>query len=55
MTNTSAVEEAIGDNQEIAGAFPRWISLGIVSNPIDMSLGETGSFVTYGVSAYYFN
>ena len=49
MTNTSAVEEAIIDNPEIAGAFPRWISLGIVSNPKDASMGETGSFVAYGV------
>jgi hypothetical protein len=52
MTNTSAVEEAIIDNPEIAGAFPRWISLGIVSNPKDVSMGETGSFVAYGVSIH---
>ena len=49
LTNTTAVEEAISMNPEIVGAFPRWISLGAVSNPNDVSLGETGSFVAYGV------
>jgi hypothetical protein len=50
LTNTSAISESIRDNPEISGVFPRWISLGTVSNAYDMSLGETGSFVAYGVS-----
>ena len=49
LTNTSAINEAIKNYPEIAGAFPRWISLGTVSNPNDISQGETGSFVAYGV------
>ena len=49
LTNTSAISESIKDNPEIAGAFPRWISLGTVQNPDDYSQGETGSFVAYGV------
>ena len=50
LTNTSAISESIKDNPEISGVFPRWISLGTVSNPEDLNQGETGSFVAYGVS-----
>lgn len=49
LTNTTAIKDAIGDNPDIAGVFPRWISLGTASNPNDESQGETGSFVAYGV------
>lgn len=37
LTNTSAISESIRDNPEISGVFPRWISLGTVSNPEDFS------------------
>jgi len=52
LTNTTSIQNAIGDNPDIAGIFPRWISLGTVSNPNNQSLGETGSFITYGVILY---
>ncbi len=37
LANTSAISESIRDNHEISGVFPRWISLGTVSNPEDLS------------------
>jgi hypothetical protein len=53
LTNTTSIQNAIGDNPDIAGIFPRWINLGTVSNPNNQSLGETGSFITYGVILYF--
>ncbi len=53
LTNTTSIQNAIGDNPDIAGIFPRWIGLGTVSNPNNQSLGETGSFITYGVILYF--
>jgi len=39
----------------VVGAFPRWISLGQVSNPKNASMGETGAFIAYGVRFYFKN
>jgi hypothetical protein len=44
----SAVELALRDNPDVDGVFPRWISLASVSNPKNLSVEQTGSFVTYG-------
>jgi len=49
LTNMTAIENAIKNNKDIVGAFPRWISLGQVSNPKNASMGETGAFIAYGV------
>ena len=46
LTNLTAVEDALTD--DILGAYPRWISLGQVSNPRETSMGETGAFIAYG-------
>lgn len=37
LTNATSIQDAIGDNPDVAGVFPRWISLGTVSNPNDES------------------
>ncbi len=47
LTNLTAVESML--NEDVVGAFPRWISLGSVSNPVNKEMGETGSFIAYGV------
>lgn len=34
LTNMTAIEESVNRNSEVmSGVFPRWISLGSVSNP----------------------
>lgn len=50
LTNLSVIEQEIKGNPDVIGAFPRWISLAQISNPYKLQLGDTGTFVIYGVS-----
>lgn len=49
VNQTTVARELVGA-KELEGAFPRWIALAKISSANDKSLGETGTFVSFGVS-----
>ena len=50
LTNMTTITDSIVGNSEIEGAYPRWVTLGQISNPLDSTQGVTASFISHGVS-----
>ena len=48
LVNLTSVQNEIKGMENVVGAFPRWIGLAQVASPKNFSLGDTGSFITYG-------
>jgi len=45
----TSINNLIRDIPEVVGAFPRWMAMSQVTNALNHSVGDSISFIIYGV------